>query len=214
MIAMRNFKTLSGILALTAAVAASASCGDVARLGRAPVFLVINSLQARAGGDAGPLSGTLQSDVITNVMTPPPCAPATPCPTIINDVGAVTLRTVPKDIGTTTAPTTPSTNNEVTINRYRVVYRRADGRNTPGLDVPYAFDGAVTGTVPATGTITLGFEIVRHVAKMESPLVQLTVSPTIISTIADVSFYGSDRVGNDISVTGSILIDFGNFGDH
>jgi len=28
-----------------------------------------------------------------------------------------------------------------------------------------------------------------------------------------VTFYGTDRVGNDISVTGSIQVDFGNFGD-
>ncbi len=74
----------------------------------------------------------------------------------------------PKDIGppTGTAPS-PSPNNEVTINRYRVVFRRSDGRNTPGVDVPYGFDGAATGTIPSGGTLTLGFEIVRHVAKLE-----------------------------------------------
>ena len=106
-----------------------------------------------------------------------------------------------------------STNNEVTITRYHVSYRRADGRNTQGVDVPYAFDGASTGTVPASGNITLGFELVRHVAKKEPPLIQLLTSSTIITTIADVTFYGQDRVGNEISVTGSLQIDFGNFGD-
>jgi hypothetical protein len=54
---------------------------------------------------------------------------------------------------------------------------------------------------------------VRHAAKEESPLVQLQSSPTIITTIAEVTFYGTDRVGNDVSVTGSIQVDFGNFGD-
>ena len=209
---MRNFKSLAGIFALTAAIGASTSCGDVARLGRSPVFLVINTLQASAGGaSAGTLSGTLQSDVLTLVRSPAPCTPAAPCPSIFSDTGSVSLRTAAKDV---LSPSAPTTNNDVTINRYRVVYRRADGRKTQGVDVPYAFDGAVTGTVPAAGTLTLGFEIVRHVAKMESPLVQLINSPTIISTIADVTFYGADRVGNDISVTGSITIDFGNFGDN
>jgi hypothetical protein len=28
-----------------------------------------------------------------------------------------------------------------------------------------------------------------------------------------VTFYGKDRVGNDVSVTGQIQINFGNFGD-
>ena len=74
-------------------------------------------------------------------------------------------------------------------------------------------EGAVTGTIPAAGTLTLSFEIVRHTAKQEAPLVQLIGSPRIISTIAEVTFFGQDRVGNDVSVSGSILIDFGNFGD-
>jgi hypothetical protein len=54
---------------------------------------------------------------------------------------------------------------------------------------------------------------VRHVAKEESPLVQLVANPNIINTIAEVTFYGRDQVGNDISATGSISIEFGNFGD-
>ena len=46
-----------------------------------------------------------------------------------------------------TNPNGPTSNNAITVNRYRVTYRRSDGRNTPGVDVPYAFDGAVTFTV-------------------------------------------------------------------
>ena len=61
--------------------------------------------------------------------------------------------------------------------------------------------------------MSLAFELVRHVAKEESPLIQLTTSPTIITTIAQVTFYGADQVGNEVSVTGNIQIDFGNFGD-
>ena len=37
--------------------------------------------------------------------------------------------------------------------------------------------------------------------------------PTIITTIAEVTFYGQDLVGNDIQATGSIQVDFGNFAD-
>ena len=79
--------------------------------------------------------------------------------------------------------------------------------------MPYGFDGAVTATVPADGAATMGFELVRHVAKEESPLVQLIANPQIITAIAEITFYGRDQVGNDISVTGSISIEFGNFGD-
>jgi hypothetical protein len=142
------------------------------------------------------------------MTSPPPCAPATPCPTVFSDSGAVSLRALPKDV----SATAPSTNSEVTISRYHVSYRRADGRNTPGVDVPYAFDGAATGTTSG-GKLDLSFELVRHVAKMESPLVELGSNAAIITTIAEVTFYGRDQVGNDVTVGGTMQIDFGNFGD-
>ena len=178
------------------------------------MFLVIESLQAiRGGATTGEPSGFLHSDVITNVTTPPPCAEESPCPTVFSDSGRVVFRVSLKDIGSGAPALVPSSNNEVTITRYRVVYRRSDGRNTPGVDVPFGFDGATTGTVPALGSVALDFELVRHVAKLEAPLAQLAFNPTIIATIAEITFYGRDQVGNEISATGSMLIEFGNFGD-
>jgi hypothetical protein len=199
------------VVVLAAALAASVSCGSAVRDGSSSVYLVIDTLQGSRGGpQAGRLSGFLTSDVITNVTSPPPCSPDSPCPTVFDDSGSVSLRLAPKNITTTTGPTT---NNEVTINRVHVEYVRADGRNTPGLDVPFPFDGATTGTVPASGTLDLGFELVRHAAKEESPLIQLRTSPVILTTIARVTFWGQDRVGNVVSVMGQLQINFGNFGD-
>ncbi|SRR5467141_800088 len=203
---MRNAIRIFGLIAF---VAASVSCGDVARDGRSPVFLVIDSLTAAPG--ASTTFGTiLFSDVQTIVTTGGTCTPATPCPTLFADNGRAAFRIEPKN---TVGLATPTTNNEVTVTRYHVTYRRADGRNTPGVDVPYGFDGAVTVTVPIGAGATVGFELVRHTAKEESPLVQLIGSRTIITTLAEVTFYGKDRVGNDITVSGTIQIDFGNFGD-
>ena len=207
---MRRLHALVGLAAITMSI----SCGDVIRQGRSPVYLVVDRLQGIRGGPGGGTgSGTLLSDVITNVTSPDPCTPARPCPTIFDDPGQVQLRVAPKDVTTAGTTLAPTSNSDVTITRYHVVYRRADGRNSQGTDVPYAFDGAITGTVPVGSSIGFGFVLVRHAAKEESPLVQLTTSPTIITTIADVTFYGHDQVGNDISVMGSIQIDFGNFGD-
>ena len=53
----------------------------------------------------------------------------------------------------------------------------------------------------------------RQAAKLEQPLVQLRQNSTVISAIADVTFFGADQVGNELSVTGSVLINFGNFSD-
>jgi hypothetical protein len=189
--------------ALAALVAGTTSCGDVVRSSRSPVMLVVSSI---SGGTTP--SATLSSDVVGSRTSPAPCTAAAPCPTVFSDPGSATLAVTMKDV-----TLTPSANNQVTINRYRVEYRRADGHNVQGVDVPFAFDGAVTLTIPAGGTGSVGFELVRVVSKQEPPLVQLTNNPNFISTIADVTFFGADRVGNDVSATGSMLIEFGNFAD-
>jgi len=188
-----------------AIVAASASCGDVVRQGRSPVYMVVDLFHVASGGSSSPTmhSAPLLSDVLTKGS-------------IFDDIGEVTLKISPKDIGLGTTATLPSLNNEVTLTRYHVEYVRADGRNTPGVDVPYPFDGAISGTIPANGTLIIGFELVRHSAKLESPLVQLQNIQTdlsIIATIANVTFYGQDQAGNVVSVTGSISVNFGNFAD-
>jgi hypothetical protein len=202
------------ILTLIALVVPVLSCGDVVRTGRSPVFLVIDQLQGAKGNNPTQFDGALLSDVLTIVTSGSVCSQQSPCQIIFNDVGQVTLRTPLKDVTNSSAnPSAPTTNNEVTISRYRVVYRRTDGRNVQGVDVPYAFDAGLTGTIPAGGTATLSFELVRHVAKLESPLAQLRSNGALIYTIAEVTFFGKDRVGNDIQVTGSIQIDFGNFAD-
>jgi hypothetical protein len=203
-------------LVLVGAIAiATASCGDVVRQGRSPVMLVVNSLTAARGANQiGTFGGSLDSDVITLVTTGGTCTTTNPCPTIFSDIGQAVLSVTMKDIGTPGNPTSPSANNAVTINRYHVDYRRTDGRNTPGVDVPYPIDGAATGTVTGGGTLSLSFEIVRHTSKEETPLVQLQgFGAPIISTVATVTLYGADQVGNAVSTSGSIQINFGNFGD-
>jgi hypothetical protein len=136
-------------------------------------------------------------------------------PTIFNDSGRATIRLALKNPGTVEVPTTPSSANEITITRYHVTFKRADGRNTPGVDVPWGFDGAVTATITAKDAITFGFELVRHQMKEEPPLKNLQNGggSNLISTIADVTFYGRDQAGNEVSVTGSISVNFGDFGD-
>jgi hypothetical protein len=196
-----------------ALVLSALSCGDVVRTGRSPVYLVIDTLRAAPGNKPAEFGGALLSDVLTVVTSGGTCTTTNPCQVIFDDFGQVVLRIALKDITNPSSPNAPTTNNEVTITRYRVAYRRTDGRNTQGVDVPFGFDGGVTGTVPFNGTATLSFELVRHLAKSEPPLSALRSTGGLIYTIADVTFFGTDRVGNQISVTGSIQVDFGNFAD-
>jgi hypothetical protein len=202
-----NVKKLAGLSAVCLSVTLLTGCGEVARSGRSPSQAVITALEGASGAENGELSGTLRSDVITVVDQ------ETGRTSIFDDPGSVTMRLILKDPGVPGSPSTPSALNAVTFNRYRVTYRRADGRNTPGVDVPYPLESAVTFTVPEGGEATAGFTLVRHTAKMEAPLAALTSSSVIISTLADVTFYGRDQAGNEVSVTGTIGIFFGNFGD-
>ena len=187
-----NAIALAGFALLAAA---SAGCSDFIRQDRSPVTLVIDRIEA-APGESTTFGGTLQSDVLTKGG-------------IISDSGRVAMRLIMKDLGATPSPV-----NGVTINRYRVTFRRADGRSTPGVDVPYPFDSAVTFTVPPTGFIAQTFELIRHVAKAEAPLSTLrNPNLVIISTVADVTFYGRDQAGNELSVASSIGVQFGDFAD-
>ena len=204
---------VKSLVLMAAVAAATVSCGDVVRDGRSPMYMVIDSLLAsRGAATPGAYGGTLLSDVVTNVTTGGSCSTTNPCPTIYNDLGRATLRMSPKDIGAVTVPSA-SPNNEITVRRYHVTFIRSDGRNTPGVDVPYGFDGAATGTIPSGGSLTLDFELVRHIAKLEAPLVYLATNLNVISTIAEVTFYGRDQVGNEVQVSGSILVNFANHGD-
>ena len=191
--------------ALTIALATvlSTSCGDTVRQGTGNSFLILNALEGASGAEPTEFGGTLQSDVVTVVEENP---------TIFSDVGRARFALGLKDPGSSAAPNAPTQFDFITIDRYRVRFIRADGRNVPGVDVPYGFDGAITVTV-AGGETAAGFEIVRHAMKLESPLAALAFNGVIITTIAEVTFYGRDQAGHEVSVTGRITVDFGNFGD-
>jgi hypothetical protein len=190
----------------------TAGCGKYVRgQGTGPAQLIISSLTGASGVAPDRLGNPVEADVVTNV-TQTIDGQQVRVPTVFNDLGSVTIGLVLKDQGQTVT-TGPSALNQVTITGYHVTYRRADGRSTPGIDVPYPFDSGLTFTVPGQGTATMGFELVRNVAKGEAPLQALKQSAVIITTIADVTFYGHDQTGNDVSTTGSIQVNFGNFGD-
>ncbi len=193
------------------AALAGAACGDFSTAGRSPSRVVISTLQGASGAQPEAMGGTLRSDVQT-LVDRTIGGQTVRVPTIFNDIGEVTLRIVLRDPGVT-GTAAPTDVNQVTFTRYRVVYRRNDGRAVEGVDIPYGFDSGLTFTVPADGSITVGFDLVRHSAKEEAPLRALVSSPNFLATIAEVTFYGKDLAGNDVVVSGSMGITFGDFGD-
>lgn len=201
---------LFGSLAIAGGVLSGASCADMARTGSGPAYLVIENVSASRGGGT-----TFTSNLLSDVQTLVDVTVGNTTvkqPTIFNDLGQAIIRAEMKN---TVTPTTPTALHSITINRYRVRFRRTDGRNTEGVDVPYGFDGGTTATVAVGQSATINFDLVRHQAKLERPLLALTGGGGLIfiSTIAEVTFFGHDQAGNEVSITGSIDVQFGDFGD-
>jgi len=202
-------RTSFRILTLIAIASAAVSCGDASRNGRGPMQLVVVSLTGTSSGGAkaNTFVSVVDSAITTRLTTPDPCTTNNPCTVIFDDLGKMTLSLQQKNPGIA-----PSGLNAVTIDRVHVKFVRADGRNTQGVDVPYEFDVPATATIPADGTTAdVGFELVRHDAKQEPPLIQLLHSPEVITTFAQVTVYGHDQAGNLVSAQGQIQVNFGDF---
>ena len=187
-----------GVFALAAA---SASCGTV-REGTGTSFLIVDRMEFSEATDPESFVGNAASDVETVIDN---------VPTTFNDLARVTFRLGLKDPGPANA-NTPTQNQWITINRYHVRYFRADGRNVQGVDVPYEFDGAFTTTVGADIPRAV-FTYVRHAAKNEAPLAALKRNGIIMTIIAEITFYGQDQTGHEVSANSRVSVEFGNFGD-
>ena len=199
---------------MLALLALSGACTSKQLEGESPAYAVLDQLSASAGVKPNEFAGYLASDVLTrvkkNIDNQQVCDP-----TVFQDSGRAFFHLQLKDPGSVENPIFPSPSNTITFTRYHLKYKRADGRNTQGVDVPYEFDGAMQlGLVG--GNVAIGqLTIVRLQAKQEAPLRALIGGggAVVISTIAEVTFYGSDHAGNEVSATGAISINFADWGD-
>jgi hypothetical protein len=198
-------------LALCAVV--GASCGSYVRdQGTGATQATVATLEAAPGAEPNKFGGTLSSDVVTNVRKN------------VNGViqscrrssvmsGRVTMSLMLKDPGPPGIAHHTDGRERRHLTHYRVTYTRTDGRNVPRRRRALLIRLRRHVHGDAGETVTAGFEIVRNTAKEEAPLRALVSNPTLIGTIAEVTFYGKDRSGHDVSASGSIGITFGNFGD-
>jgi hypothetical protein len=196
-----NLRPDSGRLAKSAAIVTlglltfASGCTKVQQQGTGSSYLIVDDLNAASGATPTQFGGLLQSDVQTKGG-------------VFEDPGEVTLSLALKDPGSSDTPTSPTTANFITITRYHVDFVRADGRNTQGVDVPFSFDGAMTVTVGnQSGTASFAQ------SKLEAPLLALVTNGSVISTIANITFYGTDQTGRAVSVTASIGVNFANWAD-
>src|SRR5262245_54541919 len=125
----RTILSMAGRLAGAAACVVSlASCGgEMLRTGRAPMFLVVENMQATAGGSGATAAAFLLSDVQT-LVEQTINGVKVQVPTIFNDSATASIRSVEKNPAATATEI-----NGITLTRYRVSFRRTDGRATPGV---------------------------------------------------------------------------------
>ena len=182
MIAIAFAVSLAALIALT-------GCSDAVRTGQASSYMIIQTMVGGADNSA-----VVHSDVITDKGT------------VFQDNGTATIQVAMKD----PQGPGPTEVNAITITQYHVQFVRSDGHNVQGVDVPYAFDSGTTATIAAGSNGTVAFTLVPIQAKLQAPLQALAKGggSVVISTTAQVTFYGQDQSGRAVSVTGNIEVDF------
>lgn len=151
-------------------------------------FLVINSLTGKdLEGNEG--STTVFSDVSL-------------AGSIVNDNGVASV------IALTYNPTEDSDEHDITyymnvvVDQIDVEFMRPDGRNVEGVDVPYRFSQPMTMIVPIDEEVEIPFILIRHVAKLEMPLLGLREVPNReidLQLVAKVTLHGKDLGGHRVA---------------
>ena len=190
--------TILLMLAVLPAILMLSGCNPLEDDSKSSSFIIVESI---TGTDSsGTAASFLQSDVVlaNSIVTA--------------DVAKATLRAGLLD----PAPILkPSQFNDIMLDRYIVSYSRVEGKNRQGVDVPYSFEGSLSQILKIGTSVTLSFVVVREVAKLESPLIDLAQNRAegVIEATAKIEFYGHDLVNNKVMATGYLTIFFANYAD-
>lgn len=125
-----------------------------------------------------------------------------------DDFVTVELTSQPRDLGDI-VPTElhgDSSFDTITFHSYHISHRRSDGGPNPA-----SFTMGTHLSLPAsTSSKTAELVVVRAFDKERSPLRELQDDGQIVTT-STLTLYGEDGYGNDVAVSGSLIISFGNF---
>jgi hypothetical protein len=185
---MRIGATVAAVLALTLGACGSA---DYVTNSQASVLLIVAAINGGAVLDSDVRNGA-DSNVV--------------CPDTVTVTLAVRNKNLQAD-----APRVPGA---VLIQRYQVQYSRSDGLSVQGVDVPYTVSGALSSAVDVatSGGEDVPIEVVRRQAKLDPPLSNIT-GYDIVTMFATITISGQTVSGDSVTASGSMQIDFANFGD-
>jgi hypothetical protein len=149
-------------------------------------------------------STTIFSDVITDEGI------------VYDDVAKATLSAVVLD------PDVPigTFYQDIVVDQIDIEYFRADrdpANTVQGVDVPYSFSQKVTARVQPGGVkVEVGFVLIQHIAKSESPLVELVNvgQEHVLKLEAKITIHGKDVGGHRVeSAVGYVSVWCANFAD-
>lgn len=199
---MKNMSTVFKGMVLALGCLALLSCNPVENKTESSSMLILNSI---TGVNAeGNEADYLESDVVV-IDTEGNAS-------VYEDPGIATMTAQLLELKSLFGP---SQYNDILLTRYVVRYTRTDGRNREGIDVPYSFEGSLSKLIEIGATTDVSFVLVRAVAKLEPPLVNLAVSRSEeeIQVTAQIDFYGHDMMNKEVKVTGYLAIFFANWAD-
>lgn len=200
---MRNVKKALKIMVILPSIFLLFSCNPLENDSESTSLLIVENI---TGTDIeGNKVNFLQSDVVR-------IDPVTGLESATADVADATLRASLLDAAPILGPSQYS---DIILTRYVVSYSRADGKNTPGQDVPLPFEGSLSTLVKIGSAASISLVIVREVAKQEPPLINLIQGrgEGVLQVTAKVEFYGQDMVNNKVKATGYLTIFFANYID-
>ncbi len=175
---------LGAFAAVSAALVLSGCTADYVTGSRAPVLLLIESINGGA-----PLLSDVRGDTGT----------------ILNCSSSITVRNQLKNPNSVASKT-----EDVQLTTYEVRYRRSDGRAVEGFDVPYRITGSISAVVLAGSSTTVSIDVVRHQAKIEPPLIDIT-GLAIVTMVADITVSGTTVAQQAVSAAASTNITFADF---
>jgi hypothetical protein len=107
--------------------------------------------------------------------------------------------------------------NNVVVDQIDVEFKRTDGRNVEGVDVPYRFTQPMNWVIAVNTPGKIPFVLIRHVAKLEAPLLALREVPSqtfVLQLVAKVTVHGKDLGGHRVApVSGYLTVWCANFAD-
>jgi hypothetical protein len=185
-----------GLVVVGLAAALSACTPNFATQSNADVILRIIKITGNPGGQ-----GQEDGDFLNSDVDP-----------VFNDNATIEFESILKN----PAVTNVGLFNDILLERYEVVYKRSDGRNQEGVDVPYRISGGMATQVPAGGSGGAAIVVVRHQAKLEPPLLNLSApggGALVLTVVAEITIHGRTTSGRAVTTSGLLTINFADFID-